>query len=123
MSLTAGGTHALFLDGTVANAGRPYVVLGSASGTTPGLVIDGISLPLNPDNYSVLMLNQLNSGPFNRTAGLLDAQGRADALIDIAPGTNGGGLTGATVNHAFVVFGSTGVVSFASNATELTLLP
>ncbi len=122
VSLSSGGTHSLYLDGTAANAGKPYVMLGSASGTTPGLIVDGIALPLNADNYSILLLNQLNSGPFKRTAGLLDAEGRADALIDIAPGTNGGGLIGATVNHAFVVFDA-GVVSFASNATELTLLP
>ena len=46
-----GGTQDLLLDTCPPRAGDRYVVLGSAGGTSPGIAIDGLTMPLVQDAY------------------------------------------------------------------------
>ena len=124
LSIAGGGVQGLTLDAGPAFAGGVYVVLGSASGTAPGLPVDGLVVPLNLDAYLLATLNSLNKGPYVRTFGVLDADGRADALIRLAPGLAGAGLAGTTLDHAFCVIDPVfGTLQFSSNAAPLELIP
>ncbi len=86
VSSAAGADVPLTLDVGVAAAGQGYVVLGSVSGTAPGLPLPGGVLPLNPDPVFDIVLN--NPGPplFVDYAGILDGSGRASPRFVAPPG-------------------------------------
>ncbi len=124
-SIAEGGVQELLLDATQSNAGGLYLVLGSASGTSPGLPLGVGTLPLNFDAYSSFSLSHPNQGPLQASLGLLDGQGRALARFGIPAGMLNPNLVGLGLNHAFVVlaFGPGGAttVQLISNAAELLL--
>jgi hypothetical protein len=119
ISVSAGGSQSLALDAGPANAGRTYVVLGSASGTGPWPVPGAnVSIPLTPDAYFWFMLNTPSFfGTASNTIGVLDASGKANASINLAPGA-WIGLNGLRLWHSFVLLSP---VDFASNSVELVL--
>jgi hypothetical protein len=71
-----------------------YLVLGSASGTTPGTALGSILdlrpgrsvVPLNTGPFLSWSLASVNTPPFQSTRGFLDADGRAEAAFVPAPG-------------------------------------
>ena len=121
LSLSLGGSQDWTLTAGSAFGDGLYIVLGSASGTAPGIQIDNALLPLNLDAYFLLTLSNANSGPFSQTLGLLDGGGGASAAFVLPAGTDPA-LAGLSVQHAFVAIatGQLGV-GFASNAMPLTL--
>ncbi|QDU68114.1 YncE family protein [Engelhardtia mirabilis] len=123
ISVSAGGVQSLCLDAGAGAAGQLYLVLGSASGSSPGLVLDGVTIPLNLDAYLLFTLDLAGSAPFVGTFGLLDGLGEGSASIALPPGTDPA-LAGVSVIHAFVAADAFfGTVTFASNAVGLTLVP
>ena len=100
-------------------------MLGSQSGTSPGLPLGNVTLPLNIDNYTVLMLIAPNQGPVSGAFGLLDGQGRSQASFDLGVG-QADDLIGLTIHHAYIVLdlqSMTDPFPFASQAVPLTLAP
>lgn len=91
-------------------AGRPYWILGSASGTTPGLDLGGVLLPLNRDPFFQLLY--LNPGPplFDGSKGVLDSTGRAEASLDLPPAT-WSSLVGRRLHFCTLLDSPTGVTS------------
>ncbi len=102
LSVSAGGTQAFIIVAGAANAGLPYLLLGSLSGSTPGTPVDGKTLPLNVDGYTFHTLLTPNTPPLAGSFGTLDATGRAAATFDLPAGASAG-LVGLTATHAFVV--------------------
>lgn len=84
VSASAGVAVPLILNLTPAQAGAPYRILASASGTSPGILFQGLSLPLNSDFIFRSSYRYANSGRFQNTLGSLDGDGRAEALF-VAP--------------------------------------
>lgn len=122
VSLAAGGAVQFTLDGGAPAAGAIYVLLGSFAGVDPGLAVDGALLPLNLDGYLLTLL--AGGGPIANNVGLLDPVGAGAATFALPPIAEPGGLTGATVHHAFAVFDpSVGQVTATSNAIPTVLLP
>ena len=122
LSLAQGGTaeHRL---AAPSHPGAPYLLLGSASGTTPGTPLDLVVVPLNaPDVYLDFTLVQANQPPFASTLGTLDAAGGATASVTLPPGLDPA-FAGLAVHHAFAVFGPAGSAVLASNPALLTLVP
>lgn len=123
VSLAKGGTVTFALDAaSPLQPGDAYFLLGSASGTTP-LQLGLTQLPLVPDAYFGLMISGANQGPFERTFGFLDANGRAHPRLVVPLGL-GPALAGLTLHHAWI--GATAAGSapvFASAALSLTLVP
>lgn len=81
ISIATGGSAQITLDAGAGYAGADYLVLASF-GSHPGIVRDGVLIPLNSDflfNYS---LGHRNSAMFQNTLGVLDAQGQATAVFD-----------------------------------------
>ncbi len=126
ISLANGGTQTLSLNAGPSFANLTYLILGSASGTSPGILLDGIFLvPLNVDGYTLTLLTAPGAVPLASPTGALDAQGRATAQLTLAPGT-APSLAGLTLNHAFVVLDlqpALLALVFVSNAAPLQLLP
>ncbi len=84
VSSSAGADVPFVLNAGAAEAGRSYIVLGSASGTVPGTPFGGQTLPLNSDR--ILRFTFGSPGPplFPGSAGQLDAAGRAQATFRLS---------------------------------------
>ena len=123
LSLSAGGAQGLRLDAGPALAGATYLVLGSASGTSPGQPVDGVVLPLNADTYTASLFQAAGAPPFAGFLGTLDAAGRATVRIELAPGAVAASGLPLLLHHAFAAFGGFGQVVFASNPVPLVLTP
>ena len=119
ISLSAGGTQALTLS-VPSSTGELYWVLGTASGTLPGIAIEGLVVPLNYDAYTGLSLSIPNQGIFIGTLGLLDGGGGASAGI-VFPAGISPALAGTQLHHAFVTIGTS--LTSACNAVPLSLTP
>lgn len=107
------------LNAGASNAGRPYVMLGSVSGTTPGLQISaGVHLPLNHDFYFDFLVANPNVAILPGSAGVLNGAGQASTFFALPSGLPAS-VINATVHHAYVLIPTT----FASNAVEMTITP
>lgn len=124
LSLSTGGTQVMQLDAGHLHAGDLYLLLGTFSGTSPGLpAAPGISLPLTADTYFFVTLNHPNQPPIGSSFGLTNASGHSTATFTI-PATLNPGLAGTVFNHAFLTIDALGAgVTFASNALSATLVP
>lgn len=71
----------LRIGATSQKAGKLYMILGSLTGTHPGLRLPGGTWPINLDAFALFMLNAPNSSLFQATIGFLDANGRANAAV------------------------------------------
>jgi hypothetical protein len=83
VSAASGADVPLTLNGAPSSA---YLVVGSASGTTPGQAFPGGVLPLNPDGVFDFTLLQPNSAALQSTLGISDPSGHAQATFVAAPG-------------------------------------
>ena len=124
LSVSAGGVQTFSLDAGLANANRAYVLVGSLSGTEPGIPIGTTELPLVFDGYTTHSIWHANQGVFGNTWGLLDGSGRSQATLSLPPGLPPA-FAGLTAYHAFMVYTVPWLPSadFASNAFPLTLSP
>lgn len=123
LSIGAGGTQTLALCAGPAFAGMPYLLLGSASGTSPGVPVSPETLPLNLDAYLLATIVNPQAPPLTGALGLLNPDGAATASFTLPPGGPAPALAGTTLHHAFLVLnGSFGAV-FTSDPVALALLP
>lgn len=125
ISLSGGGTQELHQFAGPVFANRPFLMLGSGSGTTPGLPIGpGLTIPLNVDAYLLWVLANPGVAPLVGGASLLDATGQGVVSFTLPPGLPAA-LAGLIVNHAYVVFPSptSTLVDHASRAVSVRLVP
>ncbi len=117
ITMATGGSQIFSLDGEPANAGKPFFIFGSMSGTAPGFSLFGAHIPLNIDLWTSVALGAMSSGLFVNYNGVLDQNGRASASIVVPPLV----MPGFTVHQAYIVIGGNPLVSCASNSvvTEL----
>ena len=66
-------------------AGRSYRILGSFSGSAPGVDFGGVHLPLNRDHLFQLTWSTPGGPPFRGSVGILDALGRGQAGLELDP--------------------------------------
>lgn len=109
LSTGFGGVQTLSQDGGSNRAGYPFLVVGSASGTTPGIFYDGLPIPLNYDNYTTETLINPNGGALGNSLGTLDACGRAETTVTVPAGTDPS-LAGVQVNHCTLIFNPTALL-------------
>lgn len=124
ISAATGGQQNLLIRAGAARANQLHFVLGSASGTTPPFVLDGVTLPLFIFdfwfNYTVSFAN----GPLlPGTVALLDGAGNGDAAIVFPPLPPSS--VGLNLHHAAIavdIFGL-GNVTWSSHALPLSIGP
>ena len=117
ISLSTGGTQTFTLSAGTAQAGRLHLLLGSFTGTLPGLNLGAVTLPLNPDSYLTTTAVAPNVPPLGNTLAVLDGLGTSTATFTIPP-LNIPALTGIQFNHAYLVISGPNFV-FASNPATL----
>ena len=121
VSISQPGAQVLELDAGPAFAGRPYAVLGSFSGTAPGIALGGLHVPLNPDRYFGLLRLSPGQAPLSGARGVLDPQGKATVLFQV--GQLSSAALGLSFHHAYVVAAPSGLPVFVSNAVPVSLIP
>lgn len=85
-SITDGFDVPFTLDFGASSAASPYLLLGSLSGTTPGLPFAGGTLPLNSDALLTYTLTSPGAPFLPGSVGVLDAAGRGEAHVVAPPG-------------------------------------
>jgi hypothetical protein len=108
-----------------AYAGANYWLLGSVTGTVPGITFaSGVHVPLNIDLFTMLTLEYPNGGFFDGFTGALDGNGEALAHLDTT------GLTpldpilaGLQMSFSAVVWHAGGPYDMATNVKTLMLTP
>jgi len=123
LGVSEGGTQILKLVPAPEFWGLPYLVLGSLSGTEPGLAIHGVLVPLAFDAYTQLTISKPNQPPLQASFDTIPTFGVGHAEFLLPAGSNPA-WAGLTVHHAYVLIDPpTATVVHASNALELRLVP
>jgi hypothetical protein len=120
ISATTGGTANITLDPGPLFQLADYRILGSISGTAPGIDFGPVNLPLNYDAFMLATILDANSSGLPGFTGTLDATGSSTAAVVSGP------LPPAFVGlqmdfAAFVKVGN--FVKWASNPTHLEIIP
>jgi hypothetical protein len=105
VSASIGASVPLSLDLGVGHAGSSYLILASASGTTPGTPFAGIQIPLNLDYFLRTSYASAGTGHFPGTIGTLDANGRGAGRF-IARGAWLFPLVGRHFDWSAVIYGA-----------------
>lgn len=119
LSLKKAGVQKLSLAAGTAHANRLFHVFGSVTGTSPGVTVNGLHIPLNVDMYTSITLAYANSMMFGSFRGKLDGSGTADASFQVPAGLPS--LSDMTLFHSFVVYDASGAFHMASNPATLRL--
>ena len=115
----SGGRQQFTMEAGSERGARWYLLLGTHTDVKPGIRLGSLMLPLNPDPYFALTLQQPNSF-IAGSLGVLDTQGRASATLTLPPLSAMVG--GIRLDHAYVVFRPSPVTfDFASNPVPLTV--
>jgi hypothetical protein len=125
ISIASGGLQVLSLNAGPEYGFRFYFMVGSLTPVGQGLpiVIDGVTVPLVFDAYTLLLLTNPGLQASLNFVGSLSGSGQAQALVAIPPGLSPV-LAGLTFHHAYVLVDIVDkVIDFASNAETLTLMP
>jgi len=121
ISASSGGSVNFTLYASPENSGRSYILLGTVSGVSPGIVLPGglSTLPLNFDIFTMLIAANLNSPMFHDFMGVLDAKGGAAATLNTF-GPLPSGMVGVTLSFAYAL---NKPWDFASNPVEILVTP
>jgi len=123
VSVSAGGEQVIAVDFGPAAAGQLVWVLGSLSGTSPGLQLGSLELPLVYDPYTERTIFRANELPLLGGLGWLDGAGRATARFHLPPGAVPS-FVEAVVHHAAVAIDpATLTVSAVTPALRVELRP
>jgi hypothetical protein len=101
-----------------AYAGRDYIMLGSATGRTPGITLNKTTIPLNWDYYSRMVYKNLNTSIFVNFLGTLDGNGRAAPVFNY-PGNGSSMWIGYVFHHAAFTLNP---IDLSSNAVPVTFV-
>ncbi|MEW6745712.1 MAG: integrin alpha [Planctomycetota bacterium] len=120
ISAATGGRVDFSLDAGVAHAGHTYAILGSMSGSWPGIRLGPALLPLNFDAYFLHVIRSFGLPIYQNFLGQLDSNGRATAAFDtIAPFDPA--VAGTQIWFAYLLVSP--ISGFASNAFPVELVP
>ena len=121
LSHASGGTQNWCVNAGPAHAGKAYWILGSLTGTSPGIPLGGVLLPLNFDAYTLFTITNPNVVPMVNSFGFLDLDGQAAAAFLLPPAINPM-LIGLHADHAYGVIQGAGAAG-VSNPVGLDFLP
>jgi hypothetical protein len=101
LSASAGGTVTFSLDAGAANAGRPFLLVGSGSGSTPCTPFGSVCVPIAIDPVTLFLLEPSVVPSF---AGTLDGLGRATRSFPVGPGVFPSSTVGMRLSWAYPLF-------------------
>jgi hypothetical protein len=121
ISAALGGTQNWTIDCGPAQANLLYIVLGTMSGTRPGVPspLGPQLIPLNFDAWTQLSLDLANTAVFTNSLWFLDGQGKSTASFNLPPGLPG--AQGLNLHHAVVALTYNLASTFVSEPASLRL--
>ena len=93
-----------------AEAGRAYHLLGTLAGTTPGVTLAGVHVPLNRDDFFVSTWLNPGAPGFPGSQGVLDPNGHAAAQL-VLPAAVSAALVGERFHFCALLAGAPGEVT------------
>jgi len=120
LSSSTGASIDFMIDAGAGFAGRDYLLLATLSGTSPGMDVNGVHVPLNWDWVSDYIYNNLGLPVFQDFFAILDGSGQAVAELDMGSAP---GLLPYVGQDLTFVFAVTGPVDFASNPIAVEVQP
>ncbi len=118
IAYATGGIQTLTLDAGPVHANKSYWIFGSITGTSPGVSLNGIHIPLNLDVYTQLAMENVTANPpYDGFRATLDASGGATARFVLPVNTLN---VGFSLYHSYVVFDGAGMFYGASNPVQVT---
>ncbi len=102
LSVAAGGVQSLAIDAAPPCAGAQYIIYGSATGFSPGMILAGLHIPLELDWYTVVTGMAANSAVMVNSLGALDGLGRAQSQY-VVPANTSPALIGVELFHAAII--------------------
>lgn len=103
-----------------ANAFKYYVLCLSASGSTPGVDVGALHVPLNPDALTYQALNMVAQYPFIAFENYLGFFGDAAAVLTLGPNLISPAAAGFTLTFCAVLVDA---FDFATNPVDITIVP
>lgn len=99
------GVVDFYLNAGPQNAFRYYILLGTMSGTVPGIPLPGglVVLPLNWDAFTSLVLAMINTPLFSNFMGQLDASGKASAQFNTLDKLPAGSASWPLFHYAYAL--------------------
>ncbi len=121
LSAASGGHVDFLLDFPSGEAGKPYVLLASATGTGP-TSIGGQLVPLTSDWLFQMFAGGNPPGVFGGVFGALDGDGEATVTLDLPPGA-ATSYIGTTFFYAGVSYDPPQSARLSSDAVSVTVQP
>lgn len=123
ISILEGGRQDLTLNVDSSLQGQIYLMLGSASGSSPGMPLrNGLTLPLNFDPYMQLALSLVGTPVYPACVGFIDTNGQAKMAFALPKGLDAS-LVGLELAHACWVYDlARARITHASNAVPVDLV-
>jgi len=120
LSVSTGGSFNFALDAGPGNMNRKYLVLACVTGAAPGFPLPGgqVSMPLNWDVFTDLVLAFLNTSLFNNYMGKLDSNGLGSAQFNAPPTSQA--AVGLVLFHAYCL---SNPFNFVSNPIQIEFTP
>jgi hypothetical protein len=124
ISAAAGGSVVFRYIGGTPLAFGTEILAGSASGTTPGFPVGGVTVPLNYDFWTDFTLALANSPLLTHSVGVVGIYGDGTSTLNVPPGALPPSFAGAHFDFAVLLvgYGTTQPLA-ASNAVRLTVAP
>ncbi len=120
VSVNEGGWQHFELNAGPENANRWYLILGSLSGTQPGIILGDFLIPLQYDFYTDFTLTMPNAGLIRDQLARLDEAGQATADFYLPPRV-ALDFIGMTMNHVYVVANESAGIAAVSEPVPLHL--
>jgi len=120
ISAAAGGTANFALDAGSIYSFADYRLLGSVTGTNPGIKLNGVPIPVNYDTFTLLTIIYANTSSFPGFSGVLASGGTGGAAMVVTPLPPS--LVGLQFDFAAFVK-LNGKVRWATSATHLEIVP
>jgi Arylsulfotransferase (ASST) len=120
LSAATGGVVAFDAIFGTPHAGHVYALLASMSGTSPGIGIGAVNLPLNYDVLTTYSIDYANAGPLTQSFGVLNGNGRSKPSLTVPPNL---GATGTAHFACLIVDPVLLAVVATGNPVALSLVP
>lgn len=121
MTVSGGGQQSLRFKAGAEYGGDIYLLVGTTSGTSPGLSVGGVAIPLNYDAYTSFTVTSPNHAPLSGSLGVLSSSGTATSQFAIPPFTSQT-LAGVSAYHVALSLDANGIGK-VSNPVLVTLVP